>query len=265
MITLWTIIKFVNSSMVRQAKMKIGILETGLVNEKLANDFDTYPQMFASLLNRAADDLEYQFFSVIRGEFPDSINDCDGWLITGSRHAAYEELDWMLKLEAFIRELISRQIPLVGICFGHQIIAKALGGEVVKSDKGWAVGLSTYEVTGKPAWMEQAADDIRIYSFHQDQVALLPSNAEVFLSSEFCPVAGYTYGDSVMTIQAHPEFEEIYEVTLLKLYSGNIVPRAAAEKALQWIEGSGEKAETQLLAEWIVAFLKHSHHRLSLN
>ena len=108
--------------------MKIGILETGLLNEKLENDFDSYPEMFASLLNRAAVDLEYQFFSVVRGEFPDSVDVCDGWLITGSRHGAYEELDWMLKLEALILELVDRRIPLVGICFGHQIVAKALGG-----------------------------------------------------------------------------------------------------------------------------------------
>lgn len=241
--------------------MKVGILEAGLLNKKLENDFDTYPQMFASLLNRAAKDLEYQFFSVVRGEFPASVDDCDGWLITGSRHGAYEELDWMLQLEAFIREAVGRQIPLVGICFGHQIVAKALGGEVVKSDKGWGVGVSTYSVTGKPSWMEQAADNIRIYAFHQDQVTQLPPDAEVFLSSEFCPIAGYTYGDSVMTIQAHPEFEEVYELSLLNLYSGTIVPRPVAEKALQWIDKSGEKADTRLLAEWIVAFLKNRNPR----
>ena len=242
--------------MVSVVRMKIGILETGLLNEKLANDFDTYPQMFVSLLNRAANDLEYRTYSVVRGEFPESVDDCDGWLITGSRHAAYEELDWMLKLEAFIRELVDRQIPLTGICFGHQIVAKALGGEVVKSDKGWAVGVSTFAIIANPAWMEQTSNNIRIYSFHQDQVVRLPPGAEVFLSSEFCPIAGYTYGDSVMTIQAHPEFEENYEVTLLKLYAGNVVPQAAAEKALRWIDESAEKADTQLLAEWIVAFMK---------
>ena len=241
--------------------MKIGILETGLLNEKLVNDFDTYPQMFASLLNRAANDFEYRTYSVVRGEFPESVDDCDGWLITGSRHGAYEELDWMLKLETFIRELVARQIPLVGICFGHQIVAKALGGEVVKSEKGWSVGVSTYAITGKHPWMEQTSDDIRIYSFHQDQVVQLPAGAEIFLSSEFCPNAGYTYGDSVMTIQAHPEFEEIYEVTLLNLYAGNIVPRPAAEKALRWIDESAEKADTQLLAEWIVAFMKSANRR----
>lgn len=261
MITLAAISKLVNSPLVSEVKMKIGILETGLLNEKLVNDFDTYPQMFVSLLNRAANDLEYRTYSVIRGEFPESVDDCDGWLITGSRHGAYEGLDWMLALESFVRDLVDRQIPLVGICFGHQIIARALGGEVVKSDKGWGVGVSTYAVTKQLSWMEQAADHIRIYSFHQDQVIKLPPDAEVYLSSDFCPVAGYTYGDSVMTIQAHPEFEENYEVTLLNLYAGNIVPRAAAEKALHWIEESAEKADTQRLAEWIVAFMKSNAQR----
>ena len=112
--------------------------------------------------------------------------------------------------------------------------------------------------------MVQTSDNIRIYAFHQDQVIQSPPGAEVFLSSEFCPVAGYTYGDSVMSIQAHPEFGEVYELALLNLYSGNIVPRPIAERALRWINESGEKADTQLLAEWIVAFLKSRNSRFEV-
>ncbi len=234
--------------------MNIGILETGLINEKLSDRFDPYPVMFARLLNRAEQDLEYQPYSVIRGEMPDSIHDCDGWLITGSRHGAYENLDWMLALEGFIRELHSAAVPLVGICFGHQIIAQALGGEVVKSDSGWGIGLQTYEINKPLGWMAEVPEQVRIYSFHQDQVSVLPAGASVFSSSELCPYAGLSYGDSIISIQAHPEFEEAYELALIDMYGGNIVPQAVAAEALDKIQTSGPKADTQLLADWLSSF-----------
>ena len=234
--------------------MKIGILETGILNEKLCNRYDPYPVMFANLLNRAEPDLEYQTYSVIRGEMPKSIHDCDGWLITGSRHGAYEKLDWMLALEDFIREIYSASVPLVGICFGHQIIAQALGGEVVKSDMGWSIGVQSYEINKPQDWMAEAPRQVNIYAFHQDQITVLPPTASVFSSSKFCPYAGLSYGDSIISIQAHPEFEEQYELALIDIYGGNIVPQAVASEAFDKIHRSGLKADTQILADWLATF-----------
>ena len=234
--------------------MKIGILETGLLNEKLVDKFDPYPVMFAALLDRAKLDLQYQSFSVIQGQMPTSIHQCDGWLITGSRHGVYENLDWMLELQDFIRELERGSVPLVGICFGHQMIAQALGGQVVKSDKGWGVGLHHYKIDAARAWMKGKPDQVSIYAFHQDQVVELPPGAKVFSSSDFCPYAGVSYGDSIITIQAHPEFEEAYERTLLELYNGNIVPHPVASEALDYLQNSRRKADTQMLANWIGQF-----------
>ena len=240
-------------------KVKIGILETGILNEKLAGNFDPYPAMFATLLDRAGRDLEYKSYSVIRGELPQSINECDGWLITGSRHGAYEKLDWMLNLEDFIRQIHGKSIPLVGICFGHQIIAQALGGRVVKSDRGWGIGLQYYQIDQIQVWMGEAPEQVGIYAFHQDQVDVLPAGAAVFSSSDFCPYAGLSYGKSIISIQAHPEFEEIYELALIDIYGGNIVPQATALEALQFIHNSGKKADTQMLADWLANFfLDHS-------
>lgn len=234
--------------------MKIGILETGLLNEKLDGKYEPYPVMFADLLNRASEQLEYQSYSVIEGEMPPSVDDCDGWLITGSRHGVYENLDWMLGLQDFIREVFEQKIPLVGICFGHQIIAQALGGQVEKSDKGWGVGVHSYQIDAPQPWMKSATDEVRIYAFHQDQVVKLPPQAQVFSSSEFCPNAGLYYGDSIISVQAHPEFAEEYELALLEMYSGNVVPKRDADHALERILGAGEKADTQMLAEWIAEF-----------
>ena len=234
--------------------MKVGLLETGILNEKFGNRFDPYPVMFAKLLDRAELDLEYQTYSVIRGDLPGSIHDCDGWLITGSRHGVYEKLDWMLGLEGFIREIYRQEIPLAGICFGHQIIAQALGGKVVKSDKGWSIGVQSYDIDKPQEWMTRAPRQVSIYAFHQDQITILPPSASVFSSSEFCPYAGLSYGDSIISIQAHPEFEEQYQLGLIDLYGGNVVPQAVATEALDNIQRAGLKADTQLLADWLATF-----------
>ncbi len=234
--------------------MKIGILETGVLNDKLSGSYRPYPVMFEMLLNRAGRALSYQSYSVIRGEMPGSVSDCDGWLITGSRHGVYENLSWMLDLQDFIRDIYQSQVPLVGICFGHQIIAQALGGEVVKSDKGWGVGVHSYRVDRAQSWMREPPQQVRIYAFHQDQVVKLPAQASVYSSSEFCPYAGLTYGDSIITMQAHPEFEEEYELALLELYGGDLISSADADAALEKMQIHGVKADTQMLAEWIVDF-----------
>ena len=234
--------------------MKIGILETGLVNEKLSDRFDPYPIMFASLLNRAEQNFEYQAYSVVQNEMPESIHDCDGWLITGSRHAAYEKLDWILELEDFIREIHDASVPLVGICFGHQIIARALGGKVVKSEKGWSVGIESFEIDKPQDWMTGVPKQVSLYAFYQDQVTELPPTACVFSSSEFCPYAGLSYGDSIISVQAHPEIEEPYELALIDIYGGNKIPQAVATEALDKMQASNCQVDTQLLANWLANF-----------
>ena len=233
--------------------MKIGILESGLLREQLANRFDPYPVMFDRFLNASGAALEFEVYSVIGGEMPVSIYDCDGWLITGSRHGVYENLDWMIELQSFIREIATAGVALVGICFGHQIIAQALGGEVVKSDRGWGAGLHRYQIDKTYSWMEPASDQAGIYAFHQDQVIKLPKHASVFASSDFCPYAGLSYGDSIISLQAHPEFEEAYEIALLDLFAGNLISTEVADQAYASMK-NGNKADQGTLGRWLTGF-----------
>jgi GMP synthase-like glutamine amidotransferase len=237
----------------REQAMKIGIIEAGLVREQLADRFDSYPVMFERLLGQAGRDLEFAAYSWVRGQMPASIYDCDGWLISGSRYGVYDNLDWMAPLQDFIRELAQTQLPLIGVCFGHQIVAAALGGEVVKSDRGWGVGAHTYRVDKNFPWMREPAPKLTMYAFHQDQVVTLPPSAEVFLSSDFCPYAGLCYGDSIISVQAHPEFEEAYERALLELFSGNVSPAEVAQTALAAMD-AGAIADVHLLANWFAEF-----------
>lgn len=233
--------------------MKIGILEAGLLREELAGRFDPYPVMFERFLGLAGRDLEFAAYSAVRGEMPASIFECDGWLISGSRYGVYDQLEWMFPLQDFIRQLAQAGLPLIGVCFGHQIIAEALGGKVVKSDKGWGVGVQRYRVAQGHSWMREQPASIGLYAYHQDQVVSCPQSAEVFSGSEFCPYAGLSYGDSIISVQAHPEFEEAYERALLELFGGSIIPAEVAQSALDDMD-AGARADTQLLADWFAEF-----------
>ena len=159
----------------------------------------------------------------------------------------------MFPLQDFIRELAEANLPLIGVCFGHQIIAEALGGKVVKSDRGWGVGVQSYRVDQSHDWMRDKPATIRLYAYHQDQVVICPESAAVFSSSEFCPFAGLSYGDSIISVQAHPEFEEAYERALLDLFGGNIIPAEVAQAALAEMD-AGVKADTEMLADWFAEF-----------
>ncbi len=238
--------------------MKIGILEAGLLRDEMAARFDPYPAMFERFIGQSGRAFDYATFSVVRGEMPESIDLCDGWLITGSRHGVYDDLPWMPPLEDFVRDLAAAEKPLIGVCFGHQIVADALGGKVVKSDKGWGVGLHRYRIDAPQDWMGETPESVGIYAFHQDQIVELPPSARVFASSEFCPYAGLAYGDSIISVQAHPEFETAYEEALLDAYGGGILPTEVTAAARASMAG-GRRADTRLLANWFAEFFGSRH------
>ncbi|NIZ15759.1 type 1 glutamine amidotransferase, partial [Phaeobacter sp. HF9A] len=164
--------------------MKIGILQTGRAPDELKPATGDYDDMFRHLL--AGQGFDFDTYPVLEGVFPDGPEAADGWLITGSKFGAYEDHDWIPPLEDLIRQIHARKMPLVGVCFGHQIIAQALGGKVEKFDGGWSVGHTDYTLDGTP---------LRLNAWHQDQVVELPAEARVIGQNDFCANAFLAYGD----------------------------------------------------------------------
>ncbi len=215
--------------------MKIGILQTGHAPEELLARLGDYSNIFQRML--AGNGFDFSTFNVVDMEFPESTDAADGWLITGSKHGAYEDHPWIPPLENLVRDIHAQQVPLVGVCFGHQIIAQALGGKVVKYPKGWSVGRTTYQLGGK---------EVALNAWHQDQVVERPNEARLLGSNGFCENAFLGYGDHIWTVQAHPEFESDFIDGLIQSRGKGVVPDhqlAEAAANLNRPNSNGEMAQ----------------------
>ncbi|WEF25231.1 type 1 glutamine amidotransferase [Paracoccus sp. S3-43] len=221
--------------------MRIGILQCGQAPAELRQDMGDYPDMFVRLLDGRG--FEFRTWHVEAMDFPDSVQDADGWLLTGSRHGAYEDHAFIPPLERFIRDAYDATVPLVGICFGHQIIAQALGGTVVKHPGGWSVGTQDYDFDG---------ETVRLNAWHQDQVVALPKDAQVAGCSAFCENAALIYGDRAYTVQAHPEFSDDFIQGLMDK-RGAAVPQDLLDRAS---DRMGEPKGSASVADRIEAFFK---------
>ena len=236
--------------------MRLGILQTGKVNEALVGRFGEYPDMFARLYRAADPAIEPLSYAVMDGELPGAPSECDAWLITGSRHGVYDGLPWIEPLKAFLRRARAEGVPIIGVCFGHQIMAEAFGGRAEKSCKGWGVGVQEYAVPAPPAWMADAPGRIAAHVLHQDQVTAVPADATCLATSPFCDYAMLAYGDpaapEAISIQSHPEFDEAFMRALVERIGGDRIPREAADAALASLGAPVANAD---FVRWSLAWL----------
>ncbi|WP_167647287.1 type 1 glutamine amidotransferase [Mameliella alba] len=224
--------------------MKIGILQTGIVVPELAQEHGQYSEMFMDRLSHAG--FTFETWSVVNGEFPPGPEAADGWLITGSRHGVYEDHAWLSPLEEFIRQIVAAGKPLVGICFGHQVIAQALGGTAVKYPGGWAVGPQTYEFEGR--------GPKTVMAWHQDQVTDPPEGSVTLASNDFCRHAALLYPGKAYTVQPHPEFDRAFTKGLIDKRGPGVVPEQILQEAEAGLDAPLDSAE---LIDDLIYFLKH--------
>jgi len=239
--------------------MHIGILKTDAVRPEWVDEFGEYPDMFERLVLAADPSATFSVWDVEEGVYPSDsdVDTVDGFIITGSKSSAYADKEWIRNLERLVQELHAKRKKMVGICFGHQVIARALGGTVAKSDKGWGVGVNVYNVSELPV---QGDDEIRgggsgflkLVASHQDQVTVLPPGARTLVSNDHCENAGFVIGEHVLTLQGHPEFSAEYSEAIMAFRHDMIGAERVAQGRASLVT---HQHEGPRVARWMVDFL----------
>ncbi|RED52024.1 glutamine amidotransferase-related protein [Aestuariispira insulae] len=231
---------------------RIGLLESGRVTSDLVERHGRYADMFKQLFGELDDSLIFVDYAVLDGELPGKVDDCDAYIVTGSANGVYERLPWMADLQDFLRSAHKAGKRLLGICFGHQLIADAFGGQVEKVDRGWAVGLHDYRVHHPLPGMPDGRESFTVFATHQDQVVAPPPDALVLAGSDFCPNAVLKIGDHVLTMQCHPEIPHAFAHDLLETRRPRIGDDLA-DQAQSTLFGDCDRWH---VAGWLLDFLK---------
>lgn len=188
------------------------LIETGPVPESLVPRHGTFPSMGKDLLRQCLENFETTTVSPVSGDsFPDP-EAFDGYLIMGSEFSVNDNTPWIESLLTFIQDVVQKSIPLVGICFGHQAIAKALGGTVER--RNWVVGATPYAP-------QDDSEPLITIAYHEDQVVITPPKTTLLMNSTDCPIASLRYQSfPCWTIQSHPEFTPAFARDLFELTRG---------------------------------------------
>jgi len=232
--------------------MKIGLLECDDVVGRFPHVEGGYREMFASLLGPYLPGLSFAYYETHQGTLPQRPEDCDAWFCTGSQYSVYEDRDWIGRLAGFIRKVREAERPFVGICFGHQMLAHALGGEVAKAPQGWGVGVLGVEVLRQEPWMQPALEKFSIQHMHQDQVQRLPAGSVVLGRSDHCEVGMFRVGDSMLGIEGHPEFTVAYGEALIRARRERIGEKRAQEA----LASLSQPTDASVVARWIARFIQ---------
>ena len=229
--------------------IKIGILETGTNGSKLVN-YGSYADCFKRMLSTTSAQFSYQVYQTHHGELPRISDGCDAYIITGSASSALDPDTWIKSLSAFLIGVAPKH-PIVGICFGHQLLHQILGGKVEQSAKGWGIGVHQYDVMQCADWMAPCIERVGLMVSHMDQIVQAAKNTTVLAGSEFCPIGITMIGDNILTMQPHPEHTVEYAQDLYtsrRERIGNDQVNAAINSLQHPIHGG-------TVAEWIAQFI----------
>ena len=234
--------------------MKAAILQYDSVMEKFMHRFGDYPEMIQQMFNGADLPLSFDTYNCKEGQFPTDINKYDFYITTGSKASVYEELQWVEKSIQFIQLLDKHKKKLIGICFGHQLMAMACGGMVERSKNGWGVGVARNRVISTPEWMNTRISEIDILVSHQDQITELPDDTLVIAESDFCPFFIVQWGRHFLSIQGHPEWSRDFSRTIMNERKA-IIPKATIDAGFDSLD---VEPENTIFVQWILDFIKRN-------
>lgn len=208
-----------------------------------------YPELLGPLFDRHG--IELVRYDADVGHLPDDVDECDGWITSPARASANDDESWIRDTGSFIRELVDRERAFAGICFGHQLLATALGGRVERSPDGWGVGVKEYDVVAPRWWMDPPRPTFSLVASHEDQVTELPPGAELVARAPYCPNAAFGVGERAIAIQAHPEFPVELSSRLMSLRQ-DLIGRDVVVAARGTLR---RPIDRELVVGWIVRFL----------
>jgi GMP synthase-like glutamine amidotransferase len=232
--------------------VRIGVLEADHVADKYRAIAGDYSDMFGAMVAAADPEAEVVFYDARGGVRPSRPDECDAWLCTGSSASVYDDEPWIEALAELVRAIHAARVPFVGICFGHQLIAHALGGRTERATVGWGTGAVPMDIRERADWMAPPLASARLLYSHQDQVTELPPGGRVLGSAPHCPVAMLAVDDDVIGIQAHPEFGTPYLRALLV----DRVDRIGEAGTALALESLAQPTDEQAVARWILAFVR---------
>jgi len=246
--------------------MKLGILACDHVLPHLQPRFGDYADMFKAPLKHHIPNLVLATYSLCDGVFPKHEAECDAYLSTGSRQSVYNDTGWVKQFSDLVSKLALQKIPFVGICFGHQMLAQALGGTVERAGVGWGVGISTAQIKQPKSWMtndsSSLAPEYKLIISHQDQITTLPEHTQVLAANDFCPYSMIQVGEHLLGIQGHPEFSKDYSRELMLIRKEILGP----EIFTTGIQSLGLELNADLVFAWIGRFLlQHCQERSHAN
>jgi GMP synthase-like glutamine amidotransferase len=235
-------------------RIRVGLLLCDHLDPDVAAVAGDYTDLYPAVYEPHG--LDLRVYEVTRGEFPVDLDECDVWMTSGSRRSAVDDEPWIHQVRDLIARLAAERRPHVGICFGHQLTALALGGEVGRAAAGWGVGGRTFDVVAPAPWMDDD-DRFTLIMSHQDQVLRLPDGATLVAGAEYCSVGAYRVDDHVFCVQGHPEFvPEVAELLMEKRRA--VIGDDVVEAGLASLGPGATPIDRDRVARWIADFYRRA-------